>query len=31
MVAVNRLNAFDVLMDVPGGRPILKPVGRAFM
>ena len=29
MVSSNTLNQFDVLVDVPGGRLVLKPIGRA--
>ena len=29
LIAGNMLNQFDVLIDVPGGRLVLKPVGRA--
>lgn len=29
MIGPNMLNAFDILVDVPGGRLVLKPVGRA--
>lgn len=29
VVGANTLNAFDVLFDAPGGRLVLKPVGRA--
>ena len=29
MIGSNTLNQFDVLIDVPGGRLVLKPIGRA--